>query len=161
MKETTYKQLTGSEKELLEQAKLAGDNFFNKKGTRHVGAALLCNDGKIYLGSSIRRTNVSNSTCAERMALDKAIFDKNYDYEMIAVIGFFDGKMENEIISPCGLCRQILSEAENYSGERRKIKLLLANEDFSKIIKTDSQEIFPISYQAKSYEKPNNLQPNH
>ncbi|MFZ2189691.1 MAG: hypothetical protein WA057_04400 [Candidatus Magasanikiibacteriota bacterium] len=152
MQETSLEKLNQIEKDLLDQAKQAGNHYWNKRGTRHVGAALLCTDGTAYEGTSVRRTNVSNSTCAERMALDKAIFDKNYNYEMIAIVGFYDGKMENEIISPCGLCRQILSEAENYSGENKKINILLANEDFSKIIKTDSQELFPISYQAKSYE---------
>lgn len=155
MQDISYQYLNEIEKNLLDQAKQAGDHYWNKKGTRRVGAALLCSDGKVYLGTSVRRTNVSNSTCAERMALDKAIFDKNYDYEMIAIIGFFDDKMTNEIISPCGLCRQILSEAENYSGQIKKIDLLLSNEDFSKIIKTDSQELFPVSYQAKTYEKSN------
>ncbi|HBU06490.1 MAG TPA: hypothetical protein DEB09_00225 [Candidatus Magasanikbacteria bacterium] len=152
MKKISYNKLSEQEKNLLEQARGAGNQYWNKKGTRHVGAALLCVDGKIYQGTSIRRTNVSNSTCAERMALDKAIFDKNYNYKIIAIVGFYDGKMENEVISPCGLCRQILSEAENYSGKNKKINLLLANENVSKIIKTDSQELFPISYQAKSYE---------
>lgn len=155
MENISFEELSDKEQNLLQKAQEAGEHYWNKKGTRRVGVALLCSDGTIYQGTSVRRTNVSNSTCAERMALDKAIFDKNYNYHTIAIVSFFDGKMDNEIISPCGLCRQILSEAENYSGEKNKIELILASEDFSKIIKTDSQELFPVSYEAKSYEKPN------
>lgn len=77
MQEIKYEDLSLEEKELLQAASDAGAHYFNKKGTRRVGAALLCENGKTYQGTSIRRTNVSNSTCAERMALDKALFDKN------------------------------------------------------------------------------------
>ncbi|MBI2436128.1 MAG: hypothetical protein HYV41_00050 [Candidatus Magasanikbacteria bacterium] len=157
MKDILFEQLTETQKNLLQQAKEAGSHYFNKKGTRRVGSALLCSDASVYQGTSIRRTNVSNSTCAERMALDKAIFEKKYSYETIVIVGFFDGEIEDELISPCGLCRQILSEAENYSGERRNIEVLMSNQNFSKIIQTTTQELFPIAYQAKSYESQNKL----
>ncbi len=151
MEHIAYANLTTEEQQLLEKAKHAGEQYFNKNSTRRVGAALLCSNNKIYQGASIRRTNVSNSTCAERMALDKAIFDKCFEYKMLAVVGFFDGDRKDIIVPPCGLCRQILSEAEDYNGERKKITLLLSNRDFTDIIKTNSQELFPVAYQGREY----------
>lgn len=153
MQEIKFEDLSPEEKELLQAASDAGAHYFNKKGTRRVGAALLCENGKTYQGTSIRRTNVSNSTCAERMALDKALFDKCYDYKLLAIIGFYDDDSSKPVVPPCGLCRQIWSEAETYGQTGKAISILVANEDFSKIIRTDSQELFPLSYEGRVYKK--------
>jgi len=149
MKQIKLSKLKPKELNLLKKAKLAAENFLNNRTNRRVGAALLCQDGTIYQGVSIRRTNVSNSTCAERMALDKAISEKKYDYQLLAVVGFHDEDKLDEIVPPCGLCRQIFAEAESYNESNQPISILLASSDFSNIIKTDSRELFPISYIGK------------
>lgn len=148
-----FGKLSKEEQNLIISAKEAGSRFLNKKGTRHVGAALLGKNGVTYLGTSIRRTNGSSSTCAERMALDKALFEKCYGFNLLAIVGFYADKRSNEVISPCGTCRQIWSEAETYDGSNSAIPMLFANEDFSKVIKTDSREILPLSYEANNYKK--------
>lgn len=159
MQRATFEDLTAQEKTLLQEAQAAGDRYINKKGYRRVGAALLCNDGSIYQGVSIRRTNTSNSTCGERMALDKALFDKKYDYTLLATVGFFDNNNPDEHASisepspPCGACRQILSEAETYANTRKAIPMLLANSDLSIVIKTDSEELLPLAYKATVHKK--------
>jgi cytidine deaminase len=142
-------ELDQTELNLLEQAKSAAQNYFNKRSSRRVGAALLCKDGSIYLGASIRRTNVSNSTCAERMALDKAIFDQKYEYTALAIIGYQDDSKPDEMIAPCGLCRQILAEAEYNGTTSQAFSVILASSNLSNIIKTDTKELFPIPYHGK------------
>lgn len=154
MQEIIFDDLSPEEQALLRAAADAGAHYLNKKGTRRVGAALLCEDGTVYQGTSIRRTNVSNSTCAERMALDKALFDKCYEYKSLAIIGFYDDN-SRVIVPPCGLCRQILSEAESYGKTCKPIPILASNDDFSSIIRTDSQELFPMAYEGKVYNKHN------
>lgn len=153
MKDIIFENLPIESKKLLQAASDAGLHYFNKKGTRRVGAALLCNNGKIYQGTSIRRTNVSNSTCAERMALDRALFDKCFDYKLLAIIGFYDNNSTKPVVPPCGLCRQIWSEAETYGQTKKAIPILIANEDFSKVISTDTQELFPLAYEGRMYKK--------
>lgn len=146
MEKVNKDSLSKTELNLLEKARSAADNHLNLRTPRKVGAALLCADGSIYQGASVQRKTVSSPTCAERMALDRAIFDKKYDYQLLATIGFFDDYEPDEIISPCGLCRQILAEAENYTGTRKSIPILLASPDLSNIIRTSSSELFPIAY---------------
>ncbi|MFA5961309.1 MAG: hypothetical protein WC848_01330 [Parcubacteria group bacterium] len=159
MQQINFSELGEKEQSLLQEAKGAGARYINKKGTRHIGAALLCDDGKVYHGVSIRRTNTSNSTCAERMALDKALFDQNYDYALLAIVGFFDNNSadgsgkSDQLTPPCGTCRQILSEAQGYGIKNRAIPILLTNSDFSLVIKTDSQELLPLAYKADVYKK--------
>ena len=151
MEQIEFANLPKEEKELLQAATEAGARYFNKKGTRHVGAALLGENGIIYSGTSVRRTNTSNSTCAERMALDRAILEGCFDYKLLAIVGFCDGEDSCEIISPCGLCRQILSEAEGYGKARKSIPIIISNNDFSMVVKSDSQKLFPLAYEAKVY----------
>lgn len=74
-----------------------------------VGAALLCDDGSIYTGCNIENSSYSVTACAERVALFKAVSENHRVFRAIAIAG---GKKENieGIFSPCGVCRQALSE---------------------------------------------------
>ncbi len=76
-----------------------------------VGAALLCMDGTIYTGCNIE-TAAFTGVCAERNAVFKAISDGRKSFAAIAISG---GKHEKEsgYCSPCGVCRQVLSEFVN------------------------------------------------
>ena len=72
-----------------------------------VGAALLCKDGKVF-----KRANVENSSyplcmCAERNALYSAMMNgyKKEDFVALAIAAETD-----EPCSPCGACRQVISE---------------------------------------------------
>ncbi len=153
MQQVQFEDLSTKEKEVLQMAFDAAVHYLNRKSARRVGASLLAKNGKVYQGASVRRTNISNSTCAERMALDRALFDKCYDYELLAVIGLYDDKDSKTVTSPCGLCRQILSEAETYGETRKPIPILASNGDFSVVIRTDSQELFPLAYEGKACNK--------
>ena len=50
--------------------------------------------------------------CAERVALVKALYDGEKEFEKIAVVG----GIENELTytTPCGACRQFLSDFGNF-----------------------------------------------
>jgi len=139
-------QLSELEKKVMDVAKEASTKYLNVKGNRYLGAAILGKNGKIYQGASIRRKNASSSTCAERMALDSAIFDGCFDYELLVTIGYHRNSSKKEVVPPCGTCRQILSEAETYGVEHESIPVIMSNEDMSEIIRTGSDELFPLSY---------------
>jgi len=70
-----------------------------------VGAALLTEDGKVYQGGNIETSSYSLTICAERTALFKAISDGERKFKAIAVAGD-----TVDYISPCGACRQVLSD---------------------------------------------------
>ena len=69
-----------------------------------VGAALLATDGSIYTGCNIENAAYGPSNCAERTAVFKAVSEGCRDFEAIAIAG------DAEYCSPCGVCRQVLSE---------------------------------------------------
>lgn len=84
--------------EMLEKAYVPYSNF-------PVGAALLTKEGKIYTGCNIENSSYSLSNCAERTAIFKAVSEGERNFEKLVVTGNTE-----DPISPCGACRQVLTE---------------------------------------------------
>ena len=72
-----------------------------------VGAALLCKDGTVFVGANIENSSYPLCMCAERNALYNAMMDgyKKEDFLALAISADTD-----EPCSPCGACRQVISE---------------------------------------------------
>ena len=81
-----------------------------------VGAALLTSTGEIVLGCNIENATYGLTTCAERVALLKALSDGHRVFTMIAVVADTESPTP-----PCGPCRQLLWE---YCGD---IPVVMAN----------------------------------
>lgn len=102
-----------------------------------VGAALLLNNNTYILGCNIENASYGLCNCAERTALFKMIsegYNKD-DVLAMAIVGQTEGP-----ISPCGACRQVMSELLN-----KDTLVILAN------LKGDTkeytvQELLPYSF---------------
>ena len=68
-----------------------------------VGAAILTEAGNIYTGANVENASYPLSMCAERVALFQAVTNGDRQLAVIAVVTDNGG-------SPCGACRQVLSE---------------------------------------------------
>ena len=75
----------------------------------HVGAALLCRDGRVWTGCNIENAAFGPTVCAERVAFFSAIRDGARDFERIAVVGGEEGRITS-FTYPCGGCRQVMRE---------------------------------------------------
>ncbi len=95
--------------ELCRTAISALNNSYSPYSGFKVGAALLTKSGKVFTGCNIENSAFSPTVCAERVAVFKAISEGEKEFEMIAVAGGKDGRI-NGFASPCGVCRQVLSE---------------------------------------------------
>ncbi len=95
--------------ELMSLADAARENAYAPYSGYTVGAALLCKNGKVYLGSNVENSSYGLSCCAERVALFKAVSEGERCFEKIAIAG---GRyaMKSEDCPPCGACRQVVSE---------------------------------------------------
>ncbi|MEH7114059.1 cytidine deaminase [Neobacillus niacini] len=102
---------------LIEEAKKARDKAYVPYSNFKVGAALLTVDGKVIHGCNIENAAYSVANCAERTALFKAYADGDTQYEALVVVG--DTKRP---ITPCGACRQVISELCN-----KDMKVILTN----------------------------------
>uniref|UniRef100_A0A673U335 Cytidine deaminase n=2 Tax=Suricata suricatta TaxID=37032 RepID=A0A673U335_SURSU len=72
-----------------------------------VGAALLTRDGRIFSGCNIENICFPMGVCAERTAIQKAISEGHREFRAIAI----SSDLQDDFISPCGACRQVMREA--------------------------------------------------
>ena len=91
--------------ELVGLAQGAARNAIVPFSQFHVGAAVLCCDGSVFLGCNIENISLSMSVCAEQVALLNALSSGQREFARIAVWGDSD-----TYTAPCGKCRQLLFE---------------------------------------------------
>ena len=93
---------------MLSIAKDARESAYAPYSKFKVGAALLCDDGKIYTGCNIENASFSPTCCAERVAIFKAVSEGKQNFSAIAIVG---GSADTDSACyPCGVCRQVFGE---------------------------------------------------
>lgn len=90
---------------LMQQAIEARKRAYVPYSKFQVGAALLTEEGKVYLGGNIENAAYSLCNCAERTALFKAYSEGDKNYKALAVAADTP-----KAVSPCGACRQVMAE---------------------------------------------------
>lgn len=91
--------------DLIQAATQAREKSYSPYSKFAVGAAVQTASGEIFGGCNIENASYGLSMCAERNAIFNAVSAGHQDLVAIAVIGQTDGP-----ISPCGACRQVMSE---------------------------------------------------
>lgn len=94
-----------SDADLLAQAEAARARAYAPYSNFQVGAALLDADGTVHPGCNVENASYPAGICAERVALGAAVARGARHFVAIAVAGPPD-----VAITPCGICRQALSE---------------------------------------------------
>ena len=92
---------------LIEKAKEARNLSYSPYSNFAVGAALLCKDGKVFIGTNVENSSYPLCMCAERNALYNAMMNgyKKDDFKALAIVADTP-----DVCSPCGACRQVISE---------------------------------------------------
>ncbi len=94
---------------LLQAAKAARKNSYCPYSHFAVGAAILCDDGRMFDGCNIENAAFSPTICAERTAVAKAVSAGARRITAVAVSGGKVGE-KGKFCTPCGVCRQVLAE---------------------------------------------------
>ncbi|MEM1441195.1 MAG: cytidine deaminase [Verrucomicrobiota bacterium] len=95
--------------ELIAEARKVQENAYAPYSKFRVGAAALV-DGTIYKGCNVENASYGGTICAERSAIFSAVAAGARDLEMIAITTDAKDKEPIESRSPCGFCRQVMSE---------------------------------------------------
>ncbi len=118
-------ELSPAEQELVDAACEATHTSYSPYSHFSVGAAVRLNNGQVVKGSNQENAAFSAGICAERCAMFYA--NAQYPEEMITTIAIAargtDGDFTQVPISPCGVCRQALIEAQTRA--KAPIRLLL------------------------------------
>ena len=95
---------------LIEQAILGRTKSYSPYSKFKVGAAILLKNGEYILGCNVENVSYGLTICAERNALFQMV---SAGYTKDDVLAFaIVGDTANPI-SPCGACRQVISELMN------------------------------------------------
>ena len=100
--------------QLINEAIVARKISYSPYSNFAVGAALLCKDGKVFIGTNVENSSYPLCMCAERNALYNAMMNgyKKDDFVALAIVADTD-----EPCSPCGACRQVISELFPATGD--------------------------------------------
>ncbi len=92
---------------LIKKAREVMENTYSPYSKFPVGAALLVEDGTMFVGTNVENASFGATICAERSAIVSAVA-AGYgpgDFKEIAIIS-----QMNNVTPPCALCRQVLVE---------------------------------------------------
>jgi cytidine deaminase len=93
---------------LVDAARAARANAYAPYSRYQVGAALLAVDGRVFLGVNVENSAYPSCLCAEHNAIGTAVAAGARAFSAIAVVT--EPKPGAPPGSPCGKCRQVLSE---------------------------------------------------
>ncbi|MBR1838225.1 MAG: cytidine deaminase [Bacteroidaceae bacterium] len=107
-------ELSEADSQLIEAAKAATQHSYAPYSKFRVGAAVLLSNGEVVSGSNQENAATPNGICAERCAVFYA--NARYPEDAVTAIAIAardtTGTFTQRPISPCGMCRQVLSETE-------------------------------------------------
>lgn len=104
-----------------------------------VGAVIVCKDGKVFDGANIENASYPLCMCAERNAIYNAYMHgySKKDFDVLAVVADTE-----DACSPCGACRQVISELFPREG-----KIVMGNLK-GKIKETSVDELLPFAFDS-------------
>lgn len=121
---------------LLEKAKEVSKNSYSPYSKFPVGACVLAESGKIYIGTNVENASFGATICAERSAMLNAVANGERKFKAVAI---YSPKMKQ--CAPCGLCRQVMCEFKSDNG----MDIILEAEDGGLDVHT-LDELMPMSF---------------
>lgn len=137
---TRESETTVTDEELLDMAREACKYSYSPYSRYPVGAALLCESGRVFQGCNIENGSFGLTNCAERTAVFKAVSEGERHFKAIAIAA------HDTAPYPCGACRQVLSEfAPNIR--------VLVTWDHHQVKETTLSELLPFQFDSEKMAK--------
>lgn len=138
-------ELSAEEQQLVEAAKKATTRSYAPYSHFHVGAAALLDNGEIISGTNQENAAYPSGMCAERTTLFYA--NSQHPQQAVKALAIAartsEGHWTETPISPCGACRQVMTETENRYEKPMKVLLCSAQEVF---VIESAKDLLPVSF---------------
>ena len=145
-------ELSENEQQLVENAKSALKTAYAPYSGFFVGSSVLLENGEIINGSNQENVAYPSGLCAERVALFYAgARYPNIKVKTIAVSVLSKNFEVNDIISPCGACRQVMAEYEEKQEEA--IKVILHSPTDEVLIANTVEDLLPFMFKSPLLKK--------
>jgi cytidine deaminase len=124
---------------LLATARAAQKRAYSRHRPKRikVGAALLTETGRVFVGCNISNDSSTLGMCAERVAVYAAVAQGKRRFKAIAVVG--SGR---EPWTPCGACRQVLHQFDPTG----KLEVLMADASGRKVLRARLRDLYPLPF---------------
>lgn len=121
---------------LMEMAKKASENSYSPYSNFPVGACVLTESGKTFIGTNVENSSFGATICAERSAIVNAIVNGERKLTAVAIYG---PKMKR--CAPCGICRQVINDFKSDKG----VDIILEDENGEIEVHT-IDELLPLGF---------------
>ena len=137
---------------LLNEARGVTESAYAPYSNFNVGAVAKLSNGEIVAGTNQENASYPVGLCAERVLLSSAAtLYPNIGIETIAISYNNINGESNHPISPCGICRQTLSEYEERMS--KPIRLILSGMEGKVYIIEKSSNLLPLSFGSTDLKK--------
>ena len=145
-------ELSPEEQALIKNAKSSFKNAYVPYSGFLVGASILLEHGEIINGSNQENVAYPSGLCAERVAL----FYAGSQYPKIAIKTIAVSALSktfdiNDVVSPCGACRQVMAEYQQKQNSEIRILLHSPNDDV--FIANSVQDLLPFMFTSPLLKK--------
>jgi len=148
---SSINDLDKDDAELLQKAIEATNHAYAPYSNFFVGAAAKLKDGTIVTGANQENASFPVGICAERVLLSSVSSQRTSTIiEAIAVSYDHRNGESNKPITPCGLCRQTLSEYEQR--QQQPIRLILGGMEGEVYIIEKASLLLPLSFTKEDLE---------
>ena len=145
-------ELETKDQELIANAKEAFTTAYAPYSGFLVGASVLLDNGEIVSGSNQENVAYPSGLCAERVALFYAgARYPDIKVKTIAVSVLSKNFEVNDVISPCGACRQVMAEYEEKQEEA--IKVILHSPTDEVLIANTVEDLLPFMFKSPLLKK--------
>ena len=124
-------------KDLLKYAIDATKNSYSPYSNFKVGAAILLKNGNIIKGANVENASYGLTNCAERSALFTAY---SLGYRKDDIVGIAIASFSNPPASPCGACRQVISELMNSDA------FVVYGNDKEEVYEVQVKDLLPLAF---------------
>ena len=147
-----FNDLTAIEKELIQRSKDALKDAYAPYSGFLVGSSVLLSDGKIISANNQENVAFPSGLCAERVVLFNAGANyPNLEIDIIAVSAKSTSYEITDIISPCGVCRQVMAQYQQKQNKKIKILLHLNNDEV--LIFSSVDDLLPLLFTNPNLKK--------
>ena len=130
---------------LLEEARKATGQAYAPYSRFRVGAAALLEGGQVVTGSNQENASFPAGICAERVLLSAMASLHPGEPILTLAVSYVNEQGDSKVpITPCGICRQSLSEYQSRMG--RPIRLILGGQEGPVWILADADALLPLAF---------------
>lgn len=139
---TSIEEFSPTIQELIERTKAFADNAYAPYSAFHVSAGLILDNDEMLFGANVENASYPVSVCAERTLLSHTL--SNHPNNRIKTLAIYVDKAVGQAVSPCGVCRQTLLEAE--LRQEAPIEIILVSKEGKFIKFSKAADLLPLYF---------------